>query len=373
MRTVLTIVAVVAVLVLGKIFFFKKDDKAMGGGTSAAPLAGKPGEKGKDTKTAAPPVSVSVFVVNFENLDNIISSSGTIFPNEEVELRAEASGKLMSLSIKEGSRVRMGQMIAKIKDTDLQAQLKKLNFEIELAKQIEARQKKLLDINAISKEEYEITANKINTLNADKELIRANIDKTLLKSPFSGRIGIKNVSEGAYVTPATSLATLVQTDPVKIDFTIPEKYSTLVKTGRKIKFEVEGQPEPYFANIVVIDPKIDPNLRTLRIRAVSKNPNDRLVPGMFVRVTVDLDVVQAIMVPTEAIVPILKGKKVYVVREGKAAEVMVETGLRTDKKIQITSGLAVGDSVITSGIMALKKDAPVRVKSPQSTINSVQK
>lgn len=366
MRTILTIVAVVAVLVLGKIFFFKKPDlggeKGPGGGGASAPSGGKGGEKGKDMKGGGPAVAVNVFVVNTESLDNVITSSGTIFPNEEIELRAEASGRILALNIKEGSRVAAGQVIAKIKDTDLQAQLKKLNFEIELAKQTEARQKKLLDINAISKEEYEITANKINTLNADKELIEANLEKTVLKAPFAGKIGLKNVSQGAYVTPTTSLATLVQTNPVKVDFSIPEKYSTLIRVGRNVKFEVEGQPEAYYANVVAIDPKIDPNLRTLKLRALAKNPADKLVPGMFVRVSVDLDIAQAIMIPTEAVVPVLKGKKVYVVRNGKADEVMIETGVRNDKKIQVTSGLQRGDSLIVSGIMALKKDAAVKVK-----------
>lgn len=365
MRTILTIVAVVAVLVLGKIFFFKKPDlgeKGPGGGAGPAPSEAKGGEKGKDMKGGGPAVAVNVFVVNTESLDNVITSSGTIFPNEEIELRAEASGRILALNIKEGSRVAAGQVIAKIKDTDLQAQLKKLNFEIELAKQTEARQKKLLDINAISKEEYEITANKINTLNADKELIEANLEKTVLKAPFAGKIGLKNVSQGAYVTPTTSLATLVQTNPVKVDFSIPEKYSTLIRVGRNVKFEVEGQPEAYYANVVAIDPKIDPNLRTLKLRALAKNPADRLVPGMFVRVSVDLDIAQAIMIPTEAVVPVLKGKKVYVVRNGKADEVMIETGVRNDKKIQVTSGLKLGDSLIVSAIMSIKKDAAVKVK-----------
>ena len=365
MRTILTIVAVVAVLVLGKIFFFKKPDlgeKGPGGGAGSAISGGKGGQKGKDMKGGGSSVSVNVFVVNTESLDNVITSSGTIFPNEEIELRAEASGRIIALNIKEGFRVAAGQVIARIKDTDLQAQLKKLNFEIELAKQTEARQKKLLDINAISKEEYEITANKINTLNADKELIEANVEKTVLKAPFAGKIGLKNVSQGAYVTPATSLATLVQTNPVKVDFSIPEKYSTFITVGRNVKFEVEGQPDAYYANIVAIDPKIDPNLRTLKLRALAKNPADRLIPGMFVRVSVDLDIAQAIMIPTEAVVPVLKGKKVYVVRDGKAAEVMIETGIRNDKKIQVTSGLQTGDSLIVSGIMAVKKDASIKVK-----------
>ncbi len=369
MRTILTIIAVVVVLVLGKIFFFKKaDDKAGGGPGGGGAAAGKGGEKGKGGPGGAggpgggQPTAVNIFVTGFATLDNAVTSPGTVFPNEEVQLMSEAAGRLVTLNIKEGSRVAAGQVIAKIRDTDLQAQLKKIHFQIELAKQTDARQKKLLEINAISREEYEITSNTLNTLAADKEFLETSIEKTVLKAPFAGKISFKNVSQGAYVTSATSLATLVQTNPVKIDFTIPEKYSTQIRLGSSVKFEVEGQTNSYSATIVAIDPKIDVNLRTLKVRALAQNPNDRLIPGMYVRVTVDLDISQAIMVPTEAIIPVLKGKKVYVMENGKVAEKMVETGLRTDKSIQITSGLASGDSLIVSGIMALKKDAPVKVK-----------
>jgi membrane fusion protein (multidrug efflux system) len=159
MRTILTIVAVVAVLVLGKIFFFKKPDlgeKGPGGGAGAGASGGKGGEKGKDMKGAGPSVSVNVFVVNTESLDNVITSSGTIFPNEEIELRAEASGRILALNIKEGSQVAAGQVIARIKDTDLQAQLKKLNFEIELAKQTEARQKNYWILTLLAKKSMKL-------------------------------------------------------------------------------------------------------------------------------------------------------------------------------------------------------------------------
>jgi membrane fusion protein (multidrug efflux system) len=367
MRTILTIIAVVVVLVLGKIFFFKKaDDKAGGPGGGGGAAAGRGGEKGKGGgpggSGGGQPTIVNIFVTSFVTLDNAVTSSGTVFPNEEVQLMPEATGRIVALNIKEGSRVAAGQVIAKIKDNDLQAQLKKIHYQIELAKQTDARQKKLLEINAISREEYEITSNTLNTLDADKEFLETSIEKTVLKAPFSGKISFKNVSQGAFVTSATILATLVQTNPVKIDFTIPEKYSTQIRLGSQIKFEVEGQANSYSANIAAIDPKIDPSLRTLKVRAVAQNPNDRLIPGMFVKVTLDLDISQAIMIPTEAIIPVLKGKKVYVMQNGKVAEKMVETGLRNDKNIQIISGLVAGDSLIVSGIMSIKKDAPVKAK-----------
>lgn len=358
MRTIIAIAAVIILLVLGKIFLFAKpESKEDGGGGS--PQAGKGG--GKDDKDKKP-MMVSVLVTKFEEVENKITATGTILPNEEVELRAEASGRLINLNIKEGSMVSKGQLIAKIKDTDLKAQLQKLEYEETLAKQIEARQKKLLEINSISKEEYEIAATRVNTLSADKELLKAQLDKTVLHAPFSGRIGFKNVSEGAYVTPATTLATLVQLNPVKIDFTIPERYSSQMKIGRNIQFEVDGQATVFNANIVAIDPKIDPTLRTLKVRCIAKNDKGTLMPGMFVRVTANLAKERSIMIPSETIVPVLRGKKVYVIKGGKATEVMVTTGIRTEKNVQILEGLSEGDSLITSGIMALKKDTPVKAK-----------
>jgi len=237
MRTILTIIAVVVVLVLGKIFFFKKpEEKGAGGPGGGGAAAGRGGEKGKGGGPGGAggpgggaPTAVNIFVTGFATLDNAVTSPGTVFPNEEVQLMSEAAGRLVVLNIKEGSRVASGQVIAKIKDTDLQAQLKKIHYQIELAKQTDARQKKLLEINAISREEYEITSNTLNTLAADKEFLETSIEKTVLKAPFAGKISFKNVSQGAYVTPSTILATLVQTNPVKVDFTIPEKYSTQIR------------------------------------------------------------------------------------------------------------------------------------------------
>lgn len=362
MRTFIIIAAVIIILILGKIFIFKKPESKDGPGSGAGSAMGS--GKSKDGKGggAAPATPVNIYVAQPENINNIVYASGSISPNEEVELKAEASGRLVSLNIKEGSFVTKGQLIAKIKDTDLQAQLKKIEYEEALAKQIEARQKKLLEINAISKEEYEISANRINTLNADKDLIKAQLEKTVLHAPFAGKIGFKSVSEGAYVTPATVIANLVQMNPVKVDFTIPEKYSPQIKIGRNFKFEVDGQEGIFNASIAAIDPKIDPNLRTLRIRGVSQNPNGRLMPGMFIRVTADLNSESSIMIPSESIVPVLKGKKVYLMRDGKVTESIVTTGLRTDKKVQVISGLQVGDSLIVSGIMALKPEMAVKVK-----------
>lgn len=283
-------------------------------------------------------------------------------PNEEVNLMSEISGRLVKLDIREGTYITKGQLIAKINDRELKAQLQKIAYNQDLSKKIEARQKRLLNVEAINLEEYDVTSNNIRVLEAEKEVIEAQLEKTEIRAPFSGRIGLKFISEGAYLAPGTPIVTIVQSNPVKIDFTVPEKYTPNIRVGGTVKFNLDGDPSTFNARILAVDPKVDENLRTLRVRAIASNPEGRFVPGMFVKVLADLDANHsAMMIPTEAIVPVLKGKKVFVVKNGKAQEAMVTTGLRTDKKIQVIDGLQPGDSLITSGIIAIKPNTAVKV------------
>lgn len=356
MRTILLVAGIIVALVLGKLFIFSKP----GDGKTSDPKKSGEGKNAKSGSGGAVPVNV--FIVGRESIENQIFASGTILPNEEVNLMSEISGRLVKLDIKEGTYITKGQLIAKINDRELKAQLQKIAYNQDLSKKIEARQKKLLNVEAINLEEYDVTSNNIRVLEAEKEVIEAQLEKTEIRAPFSGRIGLKFISEGAYLAPGTPIVTIVQSNPVKIDFTVPEKYTPNIRVGGIVKFNLDGDPSTYSAKILAVDPKVDENLRTLRVRAIASNPENRFVPGMFVKVLADLDANRsAMMIPTEAIVPVLKGKKVFVVKNGKAQEAMVTTGLRTDKKIQVIDGLQPGDSLITSGIIAIKPNTAVKV------------
>ena len=353
MRTILLIAVVIIALVVGKLFIYSKPaSNKIGGGK----------EGGKAAKSGGSAVPVNVFVVGRESIENQIFASGTVLPNEEVMLMSEISGRLIKLNIQEGAYIQKGQLIAKINDRELKAQLQKVAYNQELAQKVEARQKKLLNVEAINLEDYDVTTNNIRVLDAEKEVIQSQLEKTEIRAPFSGKIGLKNISEGAYLAPGTPVATIVQSNPVKIDFAVPEKYAPNIRSGNFVKFSLDGDPSTYNAKIIAIDPKVDETLRTLRVRAVAQNPSGRFVPGMFVKIMANLDANKAaMMVPTEAIVPVLKGKKVFVVKNGKAQELMVTTGVRTDKRIQIIDGLQPGDSLITSGIIAIKANTSVKV------------
>ena len=333
MRPLLIAGLIILALILGKIFFWSGESEKKGekpGDKKSG--SGAPG-KGGDMK----PMSVSTIIVGLDNSDRNVFSSGTTVANEEVEIKSEISGKIVKLNIPEAGMVSKGFLLVKIKDDDILAQLKKVELEEKLADQIEARQRKLLDINAISKEEFEISQNKVLTLKADKELLKVQLAKTEIRAPFSGKLGLKNISLGAYVTPATVITTLVQYNPIKVDFSVPEKYLNSVKLGSVVQFQTDGSVEKYSAKIIAIDPKIDEALRTLKVRAMSQNAGNQLLPGMFIKVLLNLGRTQSIMIPTETVIPVVDGKKVFVKRNGIAEEVKIETGLRNSNNLQVLS------------------------------------
>ncbi len=355
MRPLLIIFFVIITLIILKIFVLDSNKSEQNPKTTS--------DNSAQIRRNPSKLPVDIYIANEELNKNVVFASGTLVPNEEVEIKSEVSGRLMKLNIKEGSYVKRGELIAKLNDQDLISQLKRLKFEEELATQIEARQNKLLAINAISKEEYDMAVNKVNTLSADKEFLEIQLEKTNVRAPFSGKMGLKNISVGAYITPAVVIGTMVQTNPIKLDFSIPEKYSSKIKVGQLVLFSIDGDDKVMESNVIAVDPKIDEDLRTLKIRSKSNNSDGSLLPGMFVRVEVPLGNENLIMIPSQAIVPILKGKKVYVMRNGKATEVEITTGLRTDEKVQVESGLSIGDSLIVSALMSLKENLPVTVRN----------
>ncbi len=191
--------------------------------------------------------------------------------------------------------------------------------------------------------------------------MKAQIVKTEIRAPFAGTIGLRSVSEGAFITSQTQIAVLQQTNPLKIDFYLPEQFAASLELNGLVEFTIQGGNEKQTGRIYAIEPQIDAATRSVHIRALCLNPSHTLMAGSFVELTVPLnETPDAMMVPTEAIIPILKGQKVFISRFGKALEVPVETGLRTDSEIQVLSGLNPGDTLIVSGILALKKDAPLK-------------
>ena len=318
---------------------------------------------GRGTGGPAAVLTVNGIVTKAESFSNSLAIAGTIEANEQVDIRSEVSGLVTDILFNEGSTVSKGKVLLKINDLELQAQLSQALTKQKLAQETEYRAGKLLEKEAISKEEYDVALSELRSLQSQTQLIRAQLSKTLIRAPFSGKIGLRTISAGEYITPSSNIARLVSTNPVKILFSIPEKYAGTIKLNTQISFTVAGSNNTNTGLVYAIEPGIDMSTRTLQLKARASNSKGDLLPGSFVKIDLPLsNINDAILIPTESIVPVLQGKKVYISSNGKAKEVLVETGTRTEKSVLILSGLSIGDTVLTTGIMSLKNDLPVKVK-----------
>lgn len=307
--------------------------------------------------------SVDIWVVKPKPLQNKIFSNGTLLSNEEVELQSEISGKLTHIFFNEGKRVKKGQVLVKINDSELQATLKKNKSRELLARDREYRFKQLLEKNLTSQQEYDLQLSELNSVLADVEFTEAQIAKTEIIAPFDGIIGLRSVSVGSYISPQTKIASLQSTNPMKVDFSVPQKYFGQIKEGKKILVKLSSTKKVYEGKIFAVEPKIDQNTRTLQVRAIVPNEKGELTPGAYVEIDVVLeDIESSILIPTETIVPDFEGEKVFVYKNGKASSQIVHIGVRTEREIQILSGLNIGDSLIVSGIIQLKPNGSVKVK-----------
>jgi membrane fusion protein (multidrug efflux system) len=317
--------------------------------------------KDKDKKDK--PTTVTGIVVRPTTFDNNLSLSGSIEANEQIEIRSEVSGIVEGIYFQEGSNVSKGQLLFKVNDIELRAQLTQASTKEGLAAENERRAKLLLQKEAISQEEYDIARADYKSAQAQSQLIKAQISKTSVRAPFSGKIGLRSISPGTYITPTVLVAKLVNTGKLKITFSIPEKYASQIKSGSAIDFSVSGSAKNYTAKIYAIDPGVEVATRTLQVRAITDNIDGNLFPGTFADIKLPLAIIKdAIVIPSEAIVPVQNGKKVFIANMGKAKEVMVEATTRTDASILILSGLKAGDTLIVGGVMSLKDDAPIKVK-----------
>jgi membrane fusion protein, multidrug efflux system len=315
-----------------------------------------------NSKPAAKFIPAEVYLVRDTTISEQMRIVGSVVPNEEVQLVSEVSRKLTTVLLKEGDQVRKGQVLFRLDDADLQARLKKLNAQRNFAAAAAERQAKLLKIEGVSKQEYELATSSLEAIDADIELTKVEIDKTVIRAPFAGKTGIRRVSEGAFVTQNTILTTLEDLTKAKIEFAVPEKYANGIAVNQHISFRVENSPEVYHARILVIEPAIDQNTRSLFVRALANNADGKLIPGSSAMVELELNKIQnAMMIPTQALIPGLEGNSVLTVKAGKVAKTGVDIGFRTNKSVQIIRGLNPGDTVMTTNLLRAKPDMEVRV------------
>lgn len=307
------------------------------------------------------PLAVNVIKLKKETLNNQLQVSGTVLPNETVDIKSEISGLVTKVNFKEGQFVTKGTPLLYLNDNELQAQYQRLQYTQKLFQTQESRKKQLLAREAISQEEYDIVLNQYNIALSDIKLVQAQLEKTVIRAPFGGKLGLRQVSEGAVINSANIIVSIVNIDPIKLDFSIPERYSGLVAVGAPIFFSSEADKEEVEGRVYAFEPQIDAATRTIKLRAESPNKSGKYLPGMFVKIRFVLDVKEdALLVPAEAVIPELAGYKVFIVdADGKAAQRAIVIGTRTDTQVQVISGLNEGDLVLTTGVMQVRQGMPV--------------
>ncbi|TLV01255.1 efflux RND transporter periplasmic adaptor subunit [Dyadobacter luticola] len=325
------------------------------------------GEK-KDTfqqKGGGGPTTVDVIIAKEQRVSDKVEVNGTIVANEFAELRPEVSGLLTYLNVPEGKSVEKGTVIARINNADLMAQLSRSKIQLDLAQTTEKRLKQLVDINGINQADYDLAVNQVNTLKADMVYTQALIDKTIIKAPFTGVIGLRKVSEGSYVSPNSVIATMQQLSNLRVDFTIPENYQKYVSKGGNVEVLLDNSGRKETARIIALEPQVNQTTRNITVRAVLNSGNTS--PGSFAKVYLNAtNNKSSIMIPTNCIIPEAMGKKAVTVKGGKAVFVTIETGDRKEDVVEVTSGLSVGDTVVVSGVLFARPDAPVKVRNVRS-------
>lgn len=323
----------------------------------------KPKAKDNPSSNSYPPASrdkqqtkVDAFVVKPSLLIDEISVSGSLLAYEEVELKNEVAGRVDFINLPEGKQVKKGTLLVKLFDDDLQAGLNKLQIQLAIQEKIHERQAELLKVNGISQNDFDQTGLELNSLRADIAVQKVLIRKTEVLAPFDGVIGLRNISIGAEVTPSTPLATIRSEDKLKLDFSVPEKYSTEIKPGLKILFTMSNDEKPYEATVMATEQGIDVSTRNLKVRAVVDNKSEHLLPGAFTDVNLKLgENKNALMIPTQAIIPSAQNKSIIMAKNGKAHFTVVKTGVRRSSTIEILDGVHPGDTIVTTGILFLKE------------------
>ncbi len=308
-------------------------------------------------------IVVDVIIAGYQPISNTVEANGTVVANEYVELRPEVNGRLTYLNVPEGSYVQQGTVIARTNDADLQAQLSKTKVNLEMSMKTEERLRKLLAINGVNQADYDIALNAVNSFKADINYTQSLIDKTIVKAPFSGVIGLRQVSPGAYLTTANIIATIQQLDKVKIDFTLPEEYSNLIRKGLTVDVMTDVAKKTIrSATVQAIEPVVNQNTRNLKVRALLDG--GRLNPGAYVKVMVNsAKDARGIMVPTNALLLDDKNKQLVVVKKGKAAFVNIETGVRMDENVEVVKGINPGDSIVVTGVLFARPKSQLKIKS----------
>lgn len=323
---------------------------------SSAKGPGAPGGPG------GPPPMAKGIVASTQEFTESVQLTGTVVANESVDVTTEIGGRIVRLGFTEGGRVRKGQVLVKLWDDDLRARLAKAERQLKLDEDRAKRLQDLKPVDGVSTQDLDVAMATVDMRRAEIDELRALLSRTEIRAPFDGRVGIRSVSEGAVVHPQTRITTLVDDAGLKVDCNVPERYAAGLRPGSTLDVVIRGANAPRRAVVIAVDPALREDTRTLRVRARLQDARN-VVAGMFADVQLTLDAVRdAVLVPTESVVQDINGASVFVVKDGKAVKRIVTLGGRTPTHVRVLDGVAVGDTVLTTGLLFVKKNMPVSVR-----------
>jgi len=315
--------------------------------------------------------SVDVYIVQSGDLKNDIFVTGNLLADEQVDIKAQEAGNIVSINFQEGKPVVKGQLLVKIDDRDWKAQLQAANVNLETLNKDLTRKKELLKINGVSVQDVENAENNIANVKSQIEQLKVKIDYSEIRAPFSGVVGLRNFSPGAYLSVGQTITTLVKSNPIKIDFQVPSNYAHSLKVGQTIQMVTRSNKDTINAKIYAYDPLISETSRTIKVRAVANNPNNKYLPGDFADVLLTLaDIKDAILIPSEAVVPQVDKQTIFIVKNGKSVSVPVQIGIRTNRMVEVISGANVGDTLIMTGLVTMRSGIPLKINKVLNIINN---
>lgn len=307
-------------------------------------------------------VKVSTGIATLSAIEEKIIVNGTLVAARDAELRNEIAGRVTGVYFKEGMIVKKGQMLLTLNDRDLQAQLLKAISNANLMKDKLQRQKSLFDKQLISIEEYQTSLNNSETANADVEILKAQIDKSKIFAPFTGTTGLTTVNEGEYLATGSKICNFVSTDNPDVEFSVVERYAPFMKKGMQVTFSLSGSTETYNAEVIAVEPRIDEATRSVSLKARCPVKDEKLITGMFVKVSLTINQHDGILVPSEAVVSDIDGYKIYTVKGNTAVPVLVNTGFRDENNVEIISGIKAGDTYISGGAFMLRPGSKIETQ-----------
>lgn len=321
------------------------------------------GKEKNDTPVATAAVQtipVDGNIIKPATLKEELEITGSLAANQQVDIVSELTRKIIRVNVKEGAYVQAGQLLFEMDNADLLAQLQRLRQQEKLASLNEERMRDLITHEAVVQQDYDQAFTNLKVLQAQIAELLVTINKTHIKAPFGGQIGIVHVYPGAVVSVNTVLANIQDNSVIKLDFLVPEKYAPVIPEGSEQRFTVTSDTNHYTAKVVARESKLDETTRTLLVRAVSKNPGKKLLPGQSARIHLSLHSSNdALMVSSQALMPTSQGYNVYVVKNSQVQITPVEIGQRGPYAVEILNGLNKGDTVVTSNLLRLSPGAGV--------------